>query len=89
MAKKKAVSVTLKLTGPEQDLLSHMEDGYQLETDTLGGNPVLRRSKDDEVIRPESANRNTIKALEERGLIGSSKGREPLTFVWRLKKKPK
>jgi hypothetical protein len=25
-----------------------MQHGYQLETDSLGGNPVLRRLKDDE-----------------------------------------
>jgi len=46
-----------------------------LETDSLGGNPVLRRSKDDEGIRPLSANRNTIKAMEQRGLISPGKGR--------------
>jgi hypothetical protein len=35
---------------------------------------------------PASANRNTVKGLEERALIVPSKGREPLTVVWRLKK---
>jgi hypothetical protein len=90
MAKKKAPSaanVSPKLTESEQDLLSHIQDGYQLETDSLGGNPVLRRLKDNEVIRPLSANRNTIKALEQRGLIRSGKGRDPLTIVWHLKNK--
>jgi hypothetical protein len=90
MAKKKAASaasVSPKLTEGEQDLLSHIQDGYQLETNSLGGNPILRRLKDNEVIRPLSANRNTIKALEERGLIIPDKGRDPLTIVWRLKKK--
>ena len=48
MAKKKAVTVPPKLTEAEQDLIWHMEHGYQLETDSLGGNPVLRRLKDDE-----------------------------------------
>jgi hypothetical protein len=43
--------------------------------------------KDNEVIRPLSANRNTIKALEERRFISPGKGRDPLTIVWRLKKK--
>jgi hypothetical protein len=76
-----------KLTDVEQDLLSHIEHGYQLETDLLGGDPVLRHSKDNEVIRPASANRNTIKALEQRGLISSGKGHDPLTLAWRLKKK--
>ena len=60
---------------------------YQLETDSLGSNPVLRRSKDNEEVRPLSANRNTIKALEQRGLISPAKGRDPLTMVWRLSKK--
>jgi hypothetical protein len=87
MAKKKAASVPPKLTAVEQDLLSHIQDGYQLETDSLGSNPVLRRSKDNEEIRPLSANRNTIEALEQRGLISPGKGRDPLTIVWRLKKK--
>jgi hypothetical protein len=40
MAKKKAASaasVSPKLTEGEQDLLSHIQDGYQLETNSLGG----------------------------------------------------
>ena len=53
----------------------------------LGGNPVLRRLKDNEEIRPLSANRNTIKAMERRGLITPGKGRDLLTIVWRLKKR--
>ena len=88
MAKKKAATSHLpKLTETEQDLLSHIEDGYQLETDSLGGNPVLRRLEDNEETRPLSANRNTIKALERRGLISPGKGPDPLTIAWRLKKK--
>jgi hypothetical protein len=64
-------------------------NGYQLETDSLGGNPVLRRFKYDEVIRPVSVNRNTIKAMEERGLIKPAKGQDPLAIVWSLRKKVK
>jgi len=41
MAKKKTANLTLKLTEGEQDLLSHLQNGYQLETDSLGGNPVV------------------------------------------------
>ena len=89
MAKKKGSRLLPKLTSPEQDLLLHLENGYQLETDSLGGNPVLRCLKDDDVIRPPSINRNTIEALQRRELIKSSKTREPLTTVWRLKKKTK
>ena len=77
------------MTEAEQDLLWHMEHGYQLETDSLGSDPLLRRLKDDEVIRPASANRNTVKALEERGLIGPVKGRDPLTIMWRVTKEAK
>ncbi len=88
-AKKKAGAVLPKLTEAEQDLISHMEDGYQLETDSLSGDPVLRRLKDDQVVRPASANRNTVKALEERGLIRSGKGRAPLTIAWHVKTKAK
>jgi hypothetical protein len=89
MAKKKTASVPPKLTEVEQDLLSHIQDGYQLETDSLGGNPVLRRLKDNEEIRPVSANRNTIKAMKQRGLISPGEGHDPLTIVWRTKKKMK
>ena len=89
MAKKKSASLLPKLTEAEQDLLSQIQDGYQLETDSLGGNPVLRRLKDNEEIRPLSANRSTIKALEQRGLVSPGKGRDPLTILWRLKKKTK
>jgi hypothetical protein len=87
MAKKKAASLMPKLTEAEQDLLSHIQDGYQLQTDSLGSNPVLRRLKDNEEIRPLSANRNTIKAMERRGLISPGKGRDPLTIAWSLNKK--
>jgi hypothetical protein len=89
MAKKNTASVVPKLTETEQDLLSHMQQDYELETDSLGGNPVLRRLKDNEEIRPLSANRNTVKALEQRGLISPGEGRDPLTIVWHLKKKTK
>src|ERR1022692_3230750 len=84
MAKKKAANLLAKLTDTEQDLLSHMQQGYQLETDSLGGNPVLRRLKDNEEMRPLAANRNTIKAMERRGLISPGKGRDPLNLVCRL-----
>jgi hypothetical protein len=87
MPRKKARSIPPKLTEAEQDLLAHMEQGYELETDLLGGNPVLRRLKEGEVIRPLSANRNTIKALEAHGLIRSGKGHDLLTIIWRMNKK--
>jgi hypothetical protein len=87
MAKKKAANLPPKLTETEQDLLSHIQDGYQLETDSLGGNPILRRLKDNEEIRPLSASRNTIKAMERRGLITPDKGCDQLTIAWRLKRK--
>ena len=87
MAKKTTANLLPKLTKTERDLLSHIQDGYQLETDSLGGNPILRRLKGNEEIRPLSANRNTIKAMERRGLISPGKGRDPLTIVWRLNKK--
>lgn len=99
MAKKKGVharavpkgnlaegGISADLTEAERDLVSHMEQGWRLETDSLGGNPVLRRLKDDEVVRPASANRNTIKALEERGLIVRGRGSDPLKIGWRLNK---
>jgi hypothetical protein len=89
MAKKKAASIPVKLTASELDLLTNLEQGYQLETDSLGGNPVLRRLKDNEVLRPADANASTVRALEQRGLIRQGKGDDPLLLVWRLTKKAK
>ena len=86
MAKKKSNPLP-NFTETERELLSRIQDGYQLETDSLGSKPVLRRLKDNQEIRPLSANRNTIKAMEQRGLISPGKGRDPLTIVWRIKKK--
>jgi hypothetical protein len=88
MAKKRAVKKTetlpSKLTEAELDLYTRLEDG--LETDALGGNPVLRRLKTDEVTRPADANASTVKALEQRGLIHPGKGRDPFTVTWHLRK---
>jgi hypothetical protein len=89
MANKKTSNLPPKLTEAEEDLLSRMQHGYQLQTDSLGGNPVLRRMKDNEVVRSLSVNRTTIKALQERGLITPSKSRDPLTIVWRQKQQKK
>jgi hypothetical protein len=85
--KKRTRKLVAELTETEQDLLWHMQNGYQLETDSLLRDPVLRRLKDDEVIRPMSANRSTIKAMEERGLISSEKSDDPLKIVWRVNNK--
>lgn len=89
MARKKALSQTglnlPKLTKSEQDLLTHLETGYQLESGAPGSGPLLRNLKDDIVVRATSANQGTIKALEARGLIHSeTKG---LTTIWRARKK--
>ncbi len=84
--KQTAGAIPSGLTETEQDLLSHLQHGYQLETDSLGGDPLLRRLKDSEVIRPLSATRNTVKALEERGLLVPAKSDDPLRVVWQLQK---
>jgi hypothetical protein len=73
-----------QLTDTEAGLLSKMEGGYQLENNPLGGGLLLRRLKDNEVLRPASANLNTVKALEERGLIRPVKSRDPLTTLWQV-----
>ena len=87
VGKKRTSKVGPELTETEKDLLWHMEHGYQLETDSRGSDPVLHRLKDDEVMRPASANRSTIKALEDRGMISPGKSRDPLKIVWHLNKK--
>jgi hypothetical protein len=89
MPKKQATDAVSKLTEAEQNLIAHLKGGYQLETDSLGGNPVLRRVKDNELLRPADANASTVKALEERGLIRRAKGPDPLTIAWHLTKKAK
>lgn len=68
MSEKKAASLLRKLTKTEQDFLSHIEEGYRLETNSLGGDSVLRRLIDNEEMRPRSADR-----------ISPGKGRDPLT----------
>lgn len=83
--KKRRPEVPPKLTDTEQDLLWHMEHGYGLETDSLGGEPLLRKLKDDEVIRPASINRNTVMGLEKRGLITRAASGDPLKIVWRTR----
>jgi hypothetical protein len=75
-----------KLTKTEQDLLSHLEHGFQLESGAFDG-LLLRNLKDNSVVRTASANQSTIKALEERGLIKATQGRDKLTTVWRAAKK--
>ncbi len=85
MPDKKARDIPPPLTDSEQGLLTHLQNEYQLETDSLGGNPVLRRLKDGEVVRPVDVNARTVKALEQRGLIQPGKGHDPLTIEWHLK----
>ena len=79
-----APAILSDLTETERDLFSHLQDGYELETDSLGGDPLLRRLKDQEVIRPLSATRNTVEALQKRGLIAPAKSDDPLRMLWRL-----
>lgn len=77
----------LKLSAREQDLLWHMAHNYQLETSSLWDNPILRRMKDNTELRA-TANRSTIEALEERGLIAVAKdGTVFNPTVWRLTSK--
>jgi len=74
-----------KLSKIEEDLLTHLTHGYQLETDPFGSSLLLRNLKDGSVVRTAAANQNTIKALEERGLIKATPGKDKLTTIWRAK----
>ena len=87
MSKKRAETLPPELTDAERDLLEKVGHGYQLETDSRGSNLVLRRLKDNEVLRPADANATTVKALQRQGLVRPGKGRDPLTIVWHLTKK--
>ena len=44
---------------------------------------MLQKVGGEEVIRPVSANRNTVQALKERGLMTEAKTHDPLKIVWR------
>ena len=81
--KKRAVQDFSKLSETERDLLWHMEHGYQLETNSLGSEPLLRKLDGEDVIRPASVNRNTVDALKARGLIEEAKSDDPLKIVWK------
>jgi hypothetical protein len=85
--KERSPETLSKQTETEQDMLWHMEHGYQLETGSLGSDPLLRKVGGEEVIRPASANRNTVEALKERGLITEARTHDPLKIVWRTTSK--
>lgn len=84
--KKPVTAKNPKLSRTEQDLLSHLEHGFQLESEAFDG-LLLRNLKDDSVVRTASANQSTVKALEERGLIKATPSPDKLTTVWRATKK--
>ena len=86
MTKKTATKLAPKLSKTEEELLSHLTNGYQLEVTGAEGAPVLRRLKNNEIVRPAGVSRSTIRALEERGLIGEVRGEDKLTTIWRAKK---
>lgn len=83
---KTATKLPAKLGKTEEELLSHLVHGYQLEVIGVEGAPVLRRLKDNEIVRPPGVSRSTIRALEERGLISEVQGEDKLTTIWRAKK---
>jgi hypothetical protein len=86
-SKKAATKVPPKLTKTEEDLLWHLNHGYQLESSSVGGELLLRRLKDNSVKRTASANRSTIRALEQRGLVSASG--DALTTIWQANKAAK
>ena len=67
-ARTRSANLQPKLSKNEEDLLSHMRHGYQLETSSLGDNPVLHRLTDGSYVRAD-ANRRTVETLQNRGLI--------------------
>jgi hypothetical protein len=66
--------------------LSHLQNGDQLETESLGGDMLLRRLKNSEVHPVPVWTRNTVRALQERGLIAPAEGHDPLRIVWHFQK---
>jgi hypothetical protein len=78
-----------KLSKREDDLLSHMRNGYQLQTSLWWDNPILRHLKDNIEVR-STANRGTIETLQRQGLIAMAKEGSVLNpTVWRLTSKGK
>jgi hypothetical protein len=51
-SKHTAAVIPPDLTESERDLFWHLQNGYELDTDSLGGDPLLRRRKDQELMRP-------------------------------------
>lgn len=83
-SRKAASPPPTKLSQREEDLLWHMGHGYELETSLLWDNPVLRRMKDNTELRAD-ANRSTIEALHQAGLIVVAKeGGVVNPTVWRV-----
>jgi hypothetical protein len=61
MSRENGANVAPKLTEGEQDLIIEMENGYQIQTDCLGGNPVLRRLKDGESVSSNASTEGIAK----------------------------
>jgi hypothetical protein len=82
---------TSTIANPKQEVNRHgiahgVSTGFETQELALSAaTPVLRRLKDDEVVRPPFANRNTVRALEDRGLIVAGEGDDPLRIEWHLK----
>lgn len=87
MPTKKSAKLPPKLTKTEEDLLHHLTHGYQFESDPFGGGLLLRNLKDKSMMRTASANLSTVKALESRGLIKATQGRNDLTTTWRARRR--
>ena len=88
-ASKTVPQLPSKLSKREEDLLWQMSHGYQLETSSLGENPILRRLEDNTEVRA-TANRSTIEALQRRGLIAVARmGTVVNPTVWQLTPKGK
>jgi hypothetical protein len=49
--KKKTANLPPKLTETEQDLLSHIQAEYELETDSLGGNPTKDEGRNNSRVK--------------------------------------
>ena len=51
-SKHTAAVIPPDLTESERDLFWPLQNGYELDTDSLGGDPLLRRREDQELTRP-------------------------------------
>jgi len=74
------------LTETGQDLLSHLQNGYPLETESLGRRSAAAQAQKQRSRPVPIGDAQYGKGIAERGLIAPAEGDDPLRVVWHLQK---